>query len=141
MDTLERSLFRLAAIVYNNSTGNMYTSKLIRDMALSHTRFRYASVWFIFPSLAIVLGVGIAILIAIGLWGKEEGNVSLRLVDWFCKTPIGKNVSDPYSLIITAAATSDISLLTYGITKLFSSKRSKKREEYIKNYIDNQKTK
>ena len=32
MDTLEKSLFRLAAIVYNNSTGNMYTGSTLLSM-------------------------------------------------------------------------------------------------------------
>lgn len=114
---------------------------LIEQMAYKHTKLHYLLVWFILPILAIVLGLGIVIMLGIGIWGNEEGNLSLRIINWFCKTPIGKNMSDPYGWVIPAAIAAVGSLELYGITRLFSSKRAQKREEYMKNYLHKMKVK
>ena len=127
------------SLVYNQVRKK---DKMIEDMAFRHTKPQYLLCWFFLPFFAILLGISIAILIAIGIWGNNDNNLAIRIIDWFCETPIGKKMEDPYGWIIPATLGIVCSLETYGFIRIFSSsKRRKKREEYMKNYIKKLKTK
>ena len=114
---------------------------LIEKMAFRHTSFQYYLIWTILPVVAIAIGTGVIALFAIGLLGRPDNNITLKLIEWFKTTPIGEKVPDPYGLLISAALTLLASTYVYGASKLFSPKRKAKRDEYKNDYINRLKTK
>lgn len=114
---------------------------LIEKMAFKHTSFQYHLVWTFVPIMSLAIGIGAVALFAIGLLGRSDNNIALQLIEWFKTTPIGEKMPDPYGWLIPATIALIISTLGYSASKLFSSKRKAKRDEYKNDYIDKLKAK
>lgn len=124
-----------AAQQSQNENESVKQEKMINTMALKHTCFHFHFFWTFIPLLSVIGGFGICILFAIGLLGKRENNITLRISEYICSTPLVQKIQDPYAWLVPAAITVTTTLLVFGIKRLFSSKRKGKREEYKENYL------
>lgn len=111
-------------------------SEIIEKMALQHTWLPYHCVWTFLPIVAFLVGGVVLLLLAIGLFGSSENNITLQLIEWYKTTPLGSGMSDPYGWLVPASIAVILGTWGYGFRMLFTTKRRAKRIEYKKNYLD-----
>ena len=109
---------------------------LIEKMAMKQTSVCYHLVWSVLPAFALLIGIAVSILLAIGIFGNADNNLTVQLIEWSKTTPLGAQMSALYDYIVPAAIGLAVFTLGYSLRTFFSFKRKEKRKEYTKRYLE-----